>query len=271
MRPSLRPLPALVIFTLAALSATTAGCGGSFGRLTSAERLPADGRLGGPGPAALKVQTVTASEWASLSKQKVAPACDARGGAVRADKPSLDRATAAIGAWTEYIKKNPKPAPKQPTGPTVGDVIGLDRTDGSRTLTSLAFTCAGDKATIELSATTYTFDLAWVADITFLKSTGIGIQALSLKDKKVYYVSVLVPGDPKEKSDETAIIANIASYLPDGLEEPLVIAKPKSLDGRFETFVYGKGKTQGFYWLVPLKPDLSIERYLGVGAFTLGG
>ena len=77
MRPSLRPLHALVLFTLAALS-TTAGCGGSFGRLTSAERLPADGRLGGPAPAALKVQTVSASEWASLTKQKVAPACDAR-------------------------------------------------------------------------------------------------------------------------------------------------------------------------------------------------
>jgi len=37
-----------------------------------------------------------------------------------------------------------------------------------------------------------------------------------------------------------------------------------------ETLVYGKGTTEGFYFLVPLHADLSLEQYIGVGKFKVG-
>ena len=70
---------------------------------------------------------------------------------------------------------------------------------------------------------------------------------------------------------QIAIVANVSSYFPADADEPIVVADDSSLDPRLETFVFGKGKTQGFYWLVPLSPNLSVERYLGVGAFAVGG
>lgn len=264
--PTTRVSALACLAVLVTIAAT--GCGGSFGRLTSAERIPADGSLGGPGPSALKVQAVSSAEWGALPKKKLAPACDARGGAPKADKAALDKTNASIAAWTEYLKKNPKPVPKPVKGPTVGDVVGIERTDGSRTLTSLSITCAADKpATIEMSGTSYAFDLAWVFES---KAKRLGVQALSLKDKKLYYAMIFTPPSPKDRIDEIAIIANVSSYFPADADEPLVIGGT-DIDSRFETFVFGKGKTQGFYWLVPLSPNLSVERYLGVGAFAVGG
>lgn len=247
--------------------AALAGCGGTLGRSNAAERLPADGSQGGPSVATLKVQDIAANEWASYQKKKLAPTCDARGGDVKADKAGVDKATAAIAAWTDYLAKNPKP-PKNPSTPTVGDVIGLDRPDGSRTLTSLAFACAtGQPATISMSATAYTFDLAWVYESK--RSKRLGIQAISLKDKKVYYASISTPTDPKAKSEEIAIVTNVARYLPDDADEPLVVANESSMDAKLETFVASKGKTQGFYFVVPSSEGISIERFLGVGAFAV--
>ncbi len=85
------------------------------------------------------------------------------------------------------------------------------------------------------------------------------------------YATILTPQSPKDMSDEVAIVANVSSCFPADADEPIVVADEPSVGDRVETFVFGEGKTRGFYWLVPLSPKFSVERYLDGGAFAVGG
>ncbi len=246
-------------------------CAGTpLGRLNAAERTPSDGSAGGPSPDTLKVQMIKPGEFSEAPKKKLAPACDARDGAGKANAEQMTAAKKVVDAYAEFRKAKPKPAPK--SGATVGDVVGMKK-DFTRDIATLSFTCA-DKSELEVNGTTHAFDLAWA--LTGPAENEVSIQAVSLKDKKVVFAYVRLPSEkeranPKADSLEVITITNVASYLPADPDEPLVRnTRGKTNTPQYETLVFGKGAQEGFYWLVPLTGDLTSDRYLGVGRFKVG-
>jgi hypothetical protein len=255
-----------------------AGCGGGLGRLTSAERLPANGAPGGPPAEALKVQPMAAKEWAETPKEKLAATCDARPASAKIDAAGLGDAKKVIDAWAAYRKANPKPPP--PSGVTVGDVAGIARNITDR-IDAIALNCnAGGAHTLDVNGTSHAFDLAWA--LVGPAENELAIQAMSLAEKKVVFARLKLPtAEEKAKyktadADETIVITHVGSYLPANPDEPIVVdghnksGKAKTNSPQFETFVFDKGASEGFYYLVPLSPTLSSERYLGVGRFKVG-
>lgn len=250
--------------------ALTSGCAGTqFARQNNAVRIPSDGSGSGPAPESMPLQMMAENEWASAPKEKLAPTCDARPNG-KVDAPALDKANKTIGAWTAFLKAKPKKKAK-PGDVTVGQVVGI-KSDPTRDIDSVAFNCAaGAASALVVNGTAHAFDLAWAVRTESASLEEVSIQALSVKDKKVVFVLVSFPKDPKNDTNEIAIVSNVAAYMPADAEEPVVrnTNRPPS-SPTFETLVFGKGKNEGFYYYVPRQADLGFARYMEVGRFKVG-
>ena len=254
---------------LLGLVTLASGCAGTqFARSQNAKKVPSDGSLGGPPIEQLAVQEFAKNEWAAAPKQKLPIACDARTAPAKADAKLLDPAKAGIAAWTEFKKKTPPP--KEVKGPTVGDVIGLERNMTTR-VDSLAVECGPEKSTITVGSNSYAFDLAWtlVAKPTST-SDEVYVFALSLKDYKAVFVKVGWGGDPKLGTRDTVIVSNVSSYMPKEMDEPLVRNVGSPNTPKIETLAFAKGSTEGYYWLVPQRDDFAPAPFLAVGRFKVG-
>ncbi len=254
--------------TAAIVVALTSGCAGTqFARQNNAVRIPADGSGGGPAPDSMPLQMMAEGEWGSAPKEKLALTCDARPNG-KSDAATLDAANKTIGAWTAFLKAKPKP---KPTGPTVGQVLGMD-TEQTRNVSSLAFNCApGAASALVVNGTSYAFDLAWAVQGSDASKEEVSIEALSLKDKRVIFALVAFPKDPKNTTDETIVVSNVAAYWPGDPEEPVVRNTNRTPTGAtFETLVFGKGQKEGFYYYVPRSKDLGTSRFMEVGRFKVG-
>jgi len=256
---------ALALFVLPACAGT------ALGRLSAAARTPSDGSAGGPSPDTMKVQMIKPAEWSEEApKEKLAPSCDARSGAGKANAAEVDGAKKVIDMYAEFRKTKPKPPP--PSGPTVGDVVGLQRSNND--IYTLAFAC-GEKSTLDVNGSSYAFDLAWA--LVGPKPEEVSIFAISLKDKKSIFAYVKSPTaaerakNPKASSDETFVLTNVAAYMPADPNEPLVRnMSTKAVSPSFEALLFAKGATEGFYWRVPTREDFAPGKFLGVGRFKVG-
>lgn len=260
-------LPFLFITASAIVGA--AGCAGTqFARQNNAQRIPSDGTGGGPAPEGMPLQMMAEDEWASAPKQKLAPTCDARPGG-KNDQPAVDAANKTIGAWAAALKLKPRP---KPTGVTVGQVVGL-KSDPTRNVDSVALNCAaGGPSALVINGTSHAFDQAWAVAKNVGGREEVSIQALSLADKKVVFVFLGIPKDhPKNSTDEIAIVSNVGAYMPPDADPPIVRnISPNTVSPTFETLVFGKGKTEGFYYYVPRSADLAFGRFMEVGRFKVG-
>ena len=258
---------------LALIAATATGCGGPP-KVESAlgERLPANGA---PGVAAtaLPSKTIARDEWTKLMGERVKPACEGKEGVRTADAGNLQGAGKIIGTWTEFSVKKGKS--RTADGKRVGE--GKEPT---RTVDSLGMTCAAGGSTLQVNGVLYPFDIAWVKTgkgkaKTLDGSEGAGefamIQALSYKDKRVVFAKVYVPSDANDDTDDTVIISNLASYLPENPDEPVVRVVSDREDPKFETFVFSKGQTEGLSFQVPQQDALGRARFLSVGNFQIAG
>jgi len=252
-----------------ALVVVLAGCGGSFGRQTAAKALPSDGSMGGPPPASLELQMMSEGEWNKAQKDKIAPLCDARAASARADAPKLAALKKAVDGWAvAYAKKPKKPTPKPGSGPTVGQVVGL-KVDTTRTVDSLTLECnVGGVNTLTVNGTANAFDLAWAVVVDAPPS--VTVQAMSLKDNKVYFASVQTPSNPKYDTLETTFVTHVGNYMPNDMDEPLVTNMRSTGDPLLETLAFTKGSREGFYYLAPRTGDLTSGRFMEVGRFKVG-
>lgn len=248
--------------------ALASGCAGTqFARSQNAKKLPSDGSLGGPPIETLPVQEMAKNEWEVAPKQKLAPACDGRATPAKADAKLLDPAKAAVAAWTEFKKKTPPP--KDVKGPTVGDVIGLER-DRTRRVDAFAIDCGPEKAQVTVSGTSYPFDLAWTLSTKPTStSQAVWFLAFSAKEYKVVFVKLGWGGDPKLGTSDTVIVSNVSSYMPKEMTEPLVRNVGSPQTPRLEALAFAPGAVEGYYWLVPQTDDFAPGSYLGVGRFKV--
>jgi hypothetical protein len=252
-----------VVVLASCFAALCAGCAGTqFARETSAQRIAPNGS--GPSPAALPLQLMAPSEWAAAPKQQLKPVCDAR--SQKTDAEPLDKAKRVVEMWADFNKKKPKPG--KPTGVTIGQLAGIAPST-TRRIDSLNLSCApGAPFTLEVNGVAHPFDLAWAVSQT---GTRAAFLAISMKDKMVVFAEVTVPSTPKGDPLETAVVTNMGNYVPANMDEPVV----RNLHGRqgdvlFETLTFGKGTTEGFYWLVPRSADLGVDRFVEVGRFKVG-
>ena len=139
-------------------------------------------------------------------------------------------------------------------------------------------TCAGEKSSIQVNGTLYSFDVAWVvagegSGPTLTGGDGAGqfamIQALSFKDKRVIFAKVFVPSDANDDTDDTIVIGNLSNVLPDALGEPIVRAVADRRNPTFETFVPMKGTTAGLSFQVPQQGALDRARFISVARFEV--
>jgi hypothetical protein len=234
-------------------------------------RLPADGSAGGPGPSALPTKAIDREEWARMNSERLTPACDARAASRRTDIPNLQSAGKIIDTWND--SKKAKAGSK-----TSGDKqLGRDR-EPTRFVASVGLTCSPQRNTVQVNGVEYPFDVAWVVAGEG-SGPGIGghegaghyamIQALSFKDKKVIFAKVYVPTDSNDDTDDTVVIGNLADYLPENPDEPIVRAVSARDNPKLETFIPSKGTTQGMSFQVPDQGALGRARYVSVGKFLV--
>lgn len=259
----------------AAAVVTVAACGGRQAETPIAgagDRLPADGSPGGPAPTALGTKAIKRADWNRFASERLKPACDARGGAGKPDVAVLKAAGEVVASWMEFSKR-PKKGPKTDDGKRVGG--GPEPT---RSVSTLGMTCSATKNTVEVNGVQYPFDVAWVlsgqgSGPAISGGEGAGyfamFEALSLKDKKILFAKVYVPGDANDDSDDTVIVSNLASYIPDNADEPVVRATGEKVSPVLETLVFDKGATTGFAYQVPKQDPLGRARYLAVGKFQV--
>ncbi len=238
----------------------------------ASDRLPADGTAGGPGLAALTTTSIKRADWVKFDADRLKPACDARGGAGKADVGPLKEAGDVIAQWMAFHKK-PKTGPKTDDGKRLGGGV-----EPTRVVDTLGLTCSATKNSVEVNGTEYPFDLAWVlsgkgSGPTISGGEGAGffamIEAISLKDKKVIFAKVYVPSDANDDSDDTVIVSNVTTYIPSTPEEPIVRVTGRKEDPIFETLVFEKGASGGFAYRVPRQVTLGRARYLGVARFVI--
>lgn len=133
--------------------------------------------------------------------------------------------------------------------------------------------CApGGPSAIVVNGTSHAFDLAWAVPKNVGGREEVSIQALSIADKKVVFVFLAIPKDhPKSSTNEIAIVNNVGAYMPPDADQPIVRnISPNTVSPTFETLVFGKGKTEGFYYYVPRSADLTSGRFMEVGRFKVG-
>jgi hypothetical protein len=236
------------------------------------ERLPPDGTPGGPGASALHTKAIDSGDWERALAERLKPACDARPGSRRTDIPNLEAAGKIIGTWMDFSQKA-----KAGSRTSGANKIGGDR-EPTRVVASVGLTCSPQRNTVQVNGVEYPFDLAWVvsgqgAGRTLSGNEGPGhfamIQAISFKEKRVVFAKVYVPSDANDDTDDTVVIGNLAGYLPDDPDEPIVRAVSDRDSPQLETFVFAKGAKQGLSLLVPQQGAVGRARYLSVGKFEV--
>ena len=261
-----------VILALGSSAACKTGAPAATPITGADDRLPADGSAGGPGLPALKTTSIERTDWVKFEADRLKPACDARGGAGKPDVGALKGAGEVIAQWMEFQKK-PKSGPKTDDGKKLGGGV-----EPTRVVSTLGLTCSPTKNTVEVNGTQHAFDVAWV-----LSGKGSGpaigggagagyfamIEAISLKEKKVVFAKVYVPGDANDDSDDTIIVSNVTTYLPEAPEEPIVRVTGRKEDPVFETLVFEKGASGGFAYRAPRQVTIGRARYLGVARFVV--
>jgi len=250
-----------------------AACGGPpTARSGADERLPADALASGPPATSLATKPITREEWNRMPAEQLKPACDARTGAGKPDVASLEAAGKVVASWMEFSKR-PKPGPKTDDGKKLGG-----GTEPTRTVKSVGMTCSATKNTIEVNGVQYPFDLAWVVSgqgsgPAISGGEGAGyfamFEGLSLKEQKIVFAKVYVPGDANDDTDDTIVASNLAGYLPANADEPVVRATGDRRSPVFETLVFAKDTTAGFGYLVPKQVALGRARYVAVGKFEV--
>ncbi len=256
-----------------ACATSAIGCGGPPKvESVAGERLPANGAPG-VAASALKSKTIARDEWDKLLAERLKPTCDAKDGARTADAGNLQGAGKIIGTWTEFATKKSKSR----TGD--GKAIGEGK-EPTRVVESVGLTCAAGGSTLQVNGVLYPFDVAWVKtgkgkSRTLSGNEGAGefamIQALSYKDKRVVFTKVYVPSDANDDTDDTVIISNLANYLPENPDEPVVRVVSDREDPKYETFVFAKGDSEGLSFQVPEQDALGRARFLAVGHFEVAG
>ncbi len=268
MTPSVRTLTGCSIFVL--LAAACAACGGPpKAESASGARLPANGAPGAVASTSLPTKTLSADDWAKVTAEGMAPACDAKEGTRTADAGNLEGAGKIIGTWTNFSVKKGKS--RTESGARIGE--GKEPT---RVVDSIGMTCAVGGSTIQVNGVLYPFDLAWVKSgkgqaKTLNGDLGAGefamIEAISFKDKRVVFAKVYVPSDANDDSDDTVIVTDIASYLPENPDKPIVRLIGDRDNPKFETFIASKGANEGLSMQVPQQDPLGRARFLAVGHF----
>ena len=264
MNSSVRSLTGASIFVL------LTACGGPpKAESASSQRLPANGAPGTVAASALPTKTISADEWAKVMSEHIAPTCEAKEGTRTADAGNLEGAGKIIGTWTSFSVKKGKS--RTEGGARVGG--GKEAT---REVDSIGMTCAAGGSTLQVNGTLYPFDMAWVKSgkgqaKTLNGDLGAGefamIQAISFKDKRVIFAKVYVPSDANDDTDDTVIVTDIASYLPENPDQPIVRLVGDRESPKFETFIASKGSNEGLSLQVPQQDPLGRARFLAVGHF----
>jgi hypothetical protein len=270
MKSSARLLTASCV--AAVVASMSVACGGPpKARSAAGERLPANGA---PSPAplsALPSKTIASNDWNKMLAEKIKPSCDAREGARTADARNLEGAGKVIGTWTEFTSKKGKSR-------TADAKVIAGGTEPTRAVDSIGMTCAAGASTVQVNGVQYPFDVAGVVSGTGTGTTLSGdsdvgqyamIQAISYKDRRVVFAKVWVPSDAHNDTDDTVIVSNLASYLPDNAAEPVVRAASDRDNPQLETFITAKGATEGISWRVPEQDALGRARYLAVARFSV--
>lgn len=259
---------ACFVVVVAALGAGATGCAGPRKVVSAGERLPANGAPG-VAASALPTQTIKPDVWSKIMAERLAPTCSAKEGVRTADAGTLEGAGKVIGTWTAF--SNEKGKSRTAGGTRIGG--GKEPT---RVVDSLGLTCAAGASTLQVNGVLYPFDVAWVASgkgeaKTLAGDLGAGqfamILALSYKDKRVVFAKVYVPSDGNDDTDDTVIVSDLTSYLPENPDEPVVHVVSDSENPKFETFIFSKGQTEGLSLQVPDQDPLGRARYLEVGHF----
>ena len=260
------------LFVAVAVAACNSGPPAATPLTGADDRLPADGSAGGPGLPALKTTSIKRADWAKFDADRLKPACDARTGAGKPDVAPLKAAGEVIAQWMEFHKK-PKAGPKTDDGKKLGGGV-----EPTRVVDTFGLTCSATKNTVEVNGTQYPFDVAWVlsgkgSGPAISGGEGAGyfamVEAISLKDKKVVFAKVYVPGDANDDTDDTVIVANVATYLPATPEEPIVRVVGTKESPVFETLVFEKDAPGGFAYRAPRQVTVGRARYLGVARFVI--
>ena len=259
--------------SIAAVGLTAAACGGPPAVRSGADtRLPADALASGPPATSLHTKPITREEWDRMPAERLQPACDARTGAGKPDVAHLEAAGKVVTAWMEFTKR-PKHGPRTDDGKTLGG-----GTEPTRTVSSLGMTCSATKNSIEVNGVQYPFDIAWVisgdgSGPAISGGRGAGhfamFEGLSFKAQQIVFAKVYVPADANDDTDDTIIASNLAGYLPENADEPVVRATGDRRDPLFETLVFAKDTTAGFGFLVPKQAALGRARYVAVGKFEV--
>lgn len=256
-----------------AFVALSVACGGppKVRSANDGERLPANGAPSPAPVAALPSKTIAADDWSKALAERLKPSCDAREGVRTADTPNLESAGKIISSWTEFTEKKGKS--RTADGKKVGS--GPEPT---RDVDTLGMTCSAAGSTIQVNGVKYPFDLAWVVQgkgkgPTLTGDMGAGyfamIQALSFKDRRVVFAKVFVPSDANDDSDDTVIISSLEGYIPPNVDEPIVRAVSDRENPKLETFLIGKGSTEGISFQVPQQDPLGTGRFLSVAKFNV--
>jgi hypothetical protein len=245
-------------------------CGGPPKAESAAgQRLPANGVPGAVAASSLPSKTIGPDEWAKVMAERIAPTCDAKEGTRTADAGNLEGAGKIIGVWTTFTVKKGKSRTAD------GTRIGGGK-EPTREVDSIGMTCAAGGSTLQVNGVLYPFDFAWVKSgkgqgKTLNGDLGAGelamIEAISFKDKRVIFAKVYVPSDANDDTDDTVIVTDIASYLPENPDQPVVRLIGDRDNPKFETFIFSKGANEGLSMQVPREDPLGRARFLSVGHF----
>jgi hypothetical protein len=240
-------------------------------RAAAGERLPADGAPSSAPLSSLPSKTIARDDWNKALTEKLAPSCDGREGARTADARNLEGAGKIIGTWTEFTSKKGKS--RTADGKKIGG-----SPEPTRAVDSIGMTCAAGGSSLQVNGVQYPFDMAWVVSGTGTGKTlngdsGAGqfamIQALSFKDRRVIFAKIWVPSDANNDTDDTVIVSNLAGYLPENADQPIVRAASDRDNPQFETFIPAKGANEGISLRAPEQDALGRARYLAVGRYTV--
>ena len=241
-------------------------------RSADGERLPADGRASAVPASALEAKSIARDDWNRALTERLKPTCDAREGVRTADASKLRSAGTILGTWTDLHGTKAK------SGTSDGKRLGGGAPEPTRDVNSIGLTCAAGGSTVQVNGVKYPFDVAWVVSGVGTAKTlnggeGAGefvmIQALSYKDKRVVFAKVFVPSDANDDTDDTVIVSDLADYLPENPDEPIVRAVSDRDTPQFETFIVAKGATEGLSIRAPQERPLGRARFLSVGKLTV--
>lgn len=263
---------ALVVGLVSVTSVAVLACGGPpRARAGHEERLPADGSPGGPAVSELPPKAIPIADWNRSLGERLEPACDAREGNRKADATKLQAADKVLKEWMAF--KKAKGQSRTANGKEIGG-----KPEPTRVVDSLGMTCSPGKNTVEVNGVQHPFDIAWVVSGVGVGPTlngedGAGrfvmIQAVSFKEKNVVLAKAFVPSDGNDDTDDTVVVSDLASYLPENADEPVVRAVSERKNPFFETFIFTKGAKEGFTYQAPQQKGFGKARYLAVGRFAV--